>query len=88
MIITIYEPDPVEGSKAISNLISRIREELEKKGNVGGKNGLQYQLLRPFKFEFDVDNTLPYHLAEIVSLWSVPSVRSPNYDFEDWNDWS
>lgn len=81
-IVTLYDPDPEEGAKALSNLISTMRYEMEQAGVVGGR----YELMRPMQYQFIVDNTLPYHLAEMMTEWRIPSVERvvPELSLDNW----
>lgn len=81
-VVTLYDPDPEEGAKALSNLISTIRYEMERAGVVGGR----YEIQRPMEYQFIVENTLPYHLAEIKSIWKIPSIErdAAEFGFDDW----
>lgn len=81
-VVTLYDPDPEEGAKALSNLISTMRYEMEQAGVVGGR----YELMRPVQYQFYVENTLPYHLAEMMTEWRIPNVERvvPELRFDDW----
>lgn len=71
IIITIYNKDKFEGRMQIVYIVQRLRGALIRRGLLGGCFELQF----PLEYLIYPDDTEWYHLGEMATLWSVPSVE-------------
>lgn len=71
IIIATYSEDAQEGAMVLLNVISRIRYRLLKDREVGG----QFRLVLPAESIAYQDNTAPYYLGEIMTMWTLPSIE-------------
>lgn len=71
IIVATYSEDAQEGAMALLNVISRIRYRLLKDREVGG----QFSLILPAESIVYQDNTSPYYLGEIMTMWTLPSIE-------------
>jgi hypothetical protein len=70
-VITTYDKDRHQGKLAVLNLVERIMMGLQRDRVVGGC----YKLLDPIEYLFYTDDTGPYHLAELATKWTTPTVE-------------
>ena len=71
IVIATYSEDGGVGPYDVLNLILRIRGELEKTGIIGK----QFVLQKPLAYIVSPDNTPPYYLGEMITNWSIPTIR-------------
>lgn len=71
IIIVTYSEDGQEGALALLNVLERIRHHLLKDREVGG----QFRLIMPIETLAYPDNTAPYYLGEIMTLWTLPAIE-------------
>lgn len=71
IIITIYNKDKFEGRMQIVHIVQRLRRALIRRGLLGGCFELQF----PLEYLIYPDDTEWYHLGEMATIWSVPSVE-------------
>lgn len=71
IVIATYSEDAGKGKYDVLNLISRIRSELEKVGIIGEKFALE----KPLEYIVYPDNTAPYYLGEMITNWSMPTIK-------------
>lgn len=70
-VVATYSENGSEGSLDVLNVILRIRYELEKVGIIGDRFALQ----KPLEYIVYPDNTHPYYLGEMVTNWSMPTIK-------------
>jgi hypothetical protein len=70
-IIVTFNWDPEQGALSLLNIISKLRFDLQRTGVVGE----MYELKKPFEWLIYPDETMPYHIAEISTTWSVPVIE-------------
>ena len=71
IVIATYSEDGGVGPYDVLNLILRIRGELEKTGIIGK----QFVLQKPLEYIVYPDSTPPYYLGEMITNWSMPTIR-------------
>lgn len=71
IIVATYNEDGQEGALALLNVISRIRLSLLKEREVGG----QFRLIMPVESIVYPENTSPYYLGEIMTMWTLPPIE-------------
>lgn len=70
-VITIYNSDTWEGRMQVLHIVQHLRRELIRKTVIGKT----FELLWPLEYLIYPDETAPYHLGEISTVWSVPPVE-------------
>ena len=71
IIIATYSEDGQEGAMALLNVMERLRQNLLKDREIGG----QFRLIMPTESLAYPDNTTPYYLGEIMTLWTLPAIE-------------
>lgn len=71
IIVATYSEDAGEGGVALLNVISRIRYNLLKDRLLAG----QFEIMNPLEAIIYQEDTRPYHLGEIMTNWSLPSIE-------------
>lgn len=71
IIVATYNEDGQEGALALLNVISRIRLALLKDREVGG----QFRLIMPVESIVYPENTSPYYLGEMMTMWTLPPIE-------------
>lgn len=71
LIVATYNEDGQEGALALLNVISRIRLVLLKDREIGG----QFRLIMPIESIVYPENTSPYYLGEIMTMWTLPPIE-------------
>lgn len=71
VIITTFDWDPEQGALSLLNIVEKLRFDIEKAGVIGKR----FELLEPFEFLIYPDDTMPYHVAELSTVWSIPAVE-------------
>lgn len=71
IIIATYSEDGQEGALALLNVMGRLRQNLLKDREVGA----QFRLIMPIETLAYPDNTAPYYLGEIMTLWTLPAIE-------------
>lgn len=70
MILALYDEDTKEGRRAVINIISKLRNDLQSKGVLGC-----YEITEPFRFQVLSDDTGLYHIGEIATVWKIPGIQ-------------
>ncbi|MCD7918640.1 MAG: hypothetical protein LUG45_00895 [Clostridiales bacterium] len=71
MVISTYDRDREQGSLAVLTIVERLRFLLLKTGVLAER----YELLTPLEFQIYPDDTGPYCLAEMNTVWRIPAVE-------------
>lgn len=71
ILITLFNRDREEGRMTLLHVVQKLRLDLQRKGVIGRRFVLQ----QPFEYLFYTDDTGPYHLAEIMTVFSVPPIE-------------
>ena len=71
IVVATYTEDGGQGAYDLLNVILRIRSELEKAGIIGG----QFVLQKPLEYIVYPDSTEPYYLGEMITNWSIPTIK-------------
>ena len=71
IIVATYSEDGGEGANDVLNLVTRIRIELLRAGEVGA----QFLLRKPLEWIVYPEDTNPYFFGELMSVWEMPAVR-------------
>lgn len=71
IIVATYAEDAEEGSMALLNVMSTLRYNFLKEQEIGG----QFRLILPLENIIYPDNTRPYYLGEMMSLWTLPTIE-------------
>ena len=71
IVVATYSEDAGQGAYDVLNVILRIRSELEKAGIIGG----QFVLQKPLEYIVYPDSTEPYYLGEMITNWSIPTIK-------------
>jgi hypothetical protein len=71
VIVTIFDWDPQQGALSLLNIVEKLRFDLLKAGIIGDR----FTLLKPFEFLIYPDDTIPYHVAELSTVWGIPAVE-------------
>ena len=80
IIAATYSEDGGEGANDVLNIITRIRVELLKAGEVGA----QFLLRKPLEYIIYPEDTNPYFFGELMTVWEMPTVhREVNALFHD-----
>lgn len=71
IVVATYAENDSMGAYDVLNVILRIRSELQKVGIIGG----YFVLEKPLEYLVYPDSTQPYFLGEMITKWSVPSIK-------------
>ncbi|CAK7047776.1 MAG: hypothetical protein BACD_02347 [Bacteroides rodentium] len=71
IVVATYSEDSGVGAYDVLNVLLRIRTELERAGIIGG----QFVLQMPLEYIVYPDSTAPYYLGEMVTNWSIPTIK-------------
>ena len=71
VIITLYNRDKFEGRMQVLYIVQRLRRAFIQTGVIGGCFELQW----PLEYLIYPDDTEWYHLGEMATVWSVPSIE-------------
>lgn len=71
IVVATYSEDASEGSFDVLNLLTRIRISLLKSRIIANK----FVLRLPLEYIVYPDDTAPYYLGEMVSDWSIPTIK-------------
>lgn len=71
IVVATYSEDGGVGAYDVLNVLLRIRSELEKTGIIGN----QFVLQMPLEYIVYPDSTQPYYLGEMVTNWSIPTIK-------------
>lgn len=71
IIITLFNRDKFEGRMQIVHMVQRLRKELIQAGVIGGCFELQW----PLEYLIYPDDTEWYHMGEMATIWSIPSIE-------------
>lgn len=71
IIITLFNKDKFEGRMQVLHIVQRLRKALIQAGVIGGCFELQW----PLEYLIYPDDTEWYHLGEMATVWSVPSIE-------------
>jgi len=71
IIATTYSEDGGEGATDLLNVLTRIRIALLKAGEVGN----QFLLRKPLEYVIYTDDTNPYFLGEMLTIWEMPTIQ-------------
>lgn len=76
IIAATYSEDGGEGATDLLNVLTRIRVALLKAGEVGQ----QFLLRKPLEYIVYPEETNPYFLGEMLTIWEMPTInREVNY---------
>ncbi|MCL2087652.1 MAG: hypothetical protein FWH05_08695 [Oscillospiraceae bacterium] len=70
IVAATYSEDAGEGAKDLLNVLTRIRIALLKSGGVG-----QFLLCKPLENIVYPDETNPYYLGEMLTIWEIPIIQ-------------
>lgn len=80
IIAATYSDDGGEGATDLLNVLTRIRVALLKAGEVGR----QFLLKKPLEFIVYPEETNPYFLGEMLTIWEMPIInREVNTHYAD-----
>lgn len=71
IIAVTYSEDGGEGATDLLNVLTRIRVALLKAGEVGQ----QFLLRKPLEYIVYPEETNPYFLGEMLTIWEMPAVQ-------------
>lgn len=71
IIVVTYSDDGEEGYINALNLITRIRIALLKERIIGD----QFLLKMPLEYIVYEDDTDPYHIGEMMTIWNIPAIE-------------
>lgn len=71
IIVATYSEDGGEGAMDVLNVLTRIRVALLKVGIVGG----QFLLKKPLEYIVYPDDTAPYYMGEMLTIWEMPEIK-------------
>ena len=71
IIVATYSEDGGEGATDVLNVVTRIRVELLKAGEVGQ----QFLLRKPVEHIIYPDDTNPYFMGELMTVWEMPYIE-------------
>ncbi len=78
IVIATYSENDSEGALDVLNLITRIRIALLKAGEIGK----QFLLRKPLEYIVYPDDTQPFFLGEMMTIWEMPIInREVNIDY-------
>jgi len=71
IVVATYSEDESEGALDVLNVLTRIRIALLKDGIVGG----QFSVKKPIEYIVYPDDTAPYYMGEMITIWEMPEVE-------------
>ena len=71
IVVATYSENGEVGAYDVLNVVLRIRTELEKIGIIGG----YFVLQKPLEYIVYPDSTEPYYLGEMITNWSIPTIK-------------
>lgn len=71
IVVATYSEDGGKGAADLLNVITRIRVALLKAGEVGK----QFLLRKPLEYVVYPDETNPYYLGEMLTIWEMPIIQ-------------
>lgn len=71
IVIATYAEDAEEGTMALLNIISCLRYNFLKDSEIAG----QFRLISPLESIIYPDDTRPYYLGEMMTLWTLPPIE-------------
>lgn len=71
IVVATYSEDGGEGATDLLNVLTRIRVALLKAGEVGK----QFLLRKPLEYIVYPDDTNPYYLGEMLTIWEMPIIQ-------------
>lgn len=72
IVAATYSEDKEEGKRCLLNLLTRIKTAFLRDGMVADR----YILKSPVEMLVYAEDTAPYHLGEMMTIWSIPAVES------------
>ncbi|GHV06346.1 hypothetical protein FACS1894217_04850 [Clostridia bacterium] len=70
-VIATYSADNSTGALSVLTIIDRLRLAFERRGVIAE----QYQLMPPLEWVIYPEDTAPYFLGEISTVWTIPAVQ-------------
>lgn len=71
IVVATYSEDGGAGAMDVLNVLTRIRIALLKEGEVGQ----QFLLRKPIEYIVYPDDTNPYYLGEMLTIWEMPIIH-------------
>lgn len=71
IIVATYAEDAEEGSMALLNIISKLRYNFLKDEEINQ----QFRLVPPLEHIIYPDDTRPYYLGEMMTIWTLPPIQ-------------
>lgn len=71
IVVATYSEDGGAGAADLLNVITRIRVALLKAGEVGKR----FLLRKPLEYVVYPDETNPYYLGEMLTIWEMPIIQ-------------
>lgn len=71
IVVATYSEDGGEGAMDVLNIITRIRVALLKAGEIGN----QFLLKKPLEYIVYPNDTQPYYMGEMLTIWEMPTVQ-------------
>lgn len=71
IVVATYSEDGSEGALDVLNILTRIRNSLLKEGIIAK----QFLIKKPLEYIVYPEDTAPYYLGEMITIWSIPSVE-------------
>lgn len=71
IVFATYSEDASAGSMDLLNVITRIRVALLKQGVIGK----QFTIRKPLEYAIYPDETGPYYLGEMLTIWGIPTIK-------------
>lgn len=71
IVVATYSEDGAEGATDVLNVLTRIRVALLKAGVVGK----QFLLKKPLEYIVYPDETAPYYMGEMLTIWEMPEIE-------------
>lgn len=71
IVVATYSEDGSEGALDVLNVLTRIRSSLLKEGVISK----QFLIKKPLEYIVYPDDTAPYYLGEMITVWNIPSIE-------------
>lgn len=71
IVVATYSEDGGAGAADLLDVLTRIRVALLKAGEVGN----QFLLKKPLEYVVYPDDTSPYYLGEMLTIWEMPIIQ-------------
>lgn len=71
IILTLFNKDKSEGRMQVLHMVQRLRKAMIQTGVIGGCFELQW----PLEYLIYPDDTEWYHMGEMATIWSIPSIE-------------